>query len=200
MNVSIFTMDKEQAEKKLVAYRQQLKRRANEEYELAAKAYEAAAKGMALLNLADVFRQTGLGEDGRPRLAIARADRPEVEVAVYSRDSLLDFSTLDRSSWGYSGDLLIRVPFSYPDNTKYRKGFALVPMISADVRPSKGQDKDYFILWEVEQWADRSLTSPAPRDPYLLTRIAGDLFGVVAEWDLTDLERSIMQGVRNRRR
>lgn len=200
MNVSVFTMDKAQAEKKLLAYRTQLKKRANAEYELAVKAYEIVAKGQAILNIVDAFQQTGLGEDLRPKLAIARADRPEVKVTVRASERRLVFSTTEKSEWSYSGDLLIRVPFQYAPEQRevWRSGFALVPMIPADVRPAAGQDKDYFILWEVEKWADRSLTSPAPRDPYLLKHIAGELYAVVAEWDLTELEQAIMSG-RNRR-
>lgn len=205
MNVSIFKMDKVEAEKKLLAYRTQLKRRANEEYQLAAKAYETVAKGLAVLNIVDAFRQTGLGEDHRPRLAIARADRKEVEVTVRASSRNLIFSATEKSDWSYRGDLIIHIPFEYtPEQNRiqlWKTGFALVPMIPADVREKvKGQDKDYFILWEVEKWAERSLTSRAPRDPFLLQHIAGELYAVVAEWDLTDLERAIMQGVRNRRR
>lgn len=205
MNVSVFTMNKAEAEKKLLAYRTQLKRRANKEYELAAKAYEMVAKGLAVLNVADAFAQTGLGEDLRPRLAIARADRKEVEVEVLPNRSRLIFNTLERSTSGYSGDLLINIPFSFTSEQVNaigwgKSGFALVPMIPADVRPAEGQDKDYFILWEVERWANRSLTARPSRDPYLLKHIAGELYAVVAEWDLTDLELSIMAGIRNRRR
>jgi hypothetical protein len=207
MNVSTFTMNKAEAEKKLVAYKQQLKRRTSEEYDIAAKAYALVAKGHAILNLVEVFTQTGLGEDLRPRLAIARADRKEVEVTVRSDSRNLTFSTLNgsRSEWNYQGDLLVRVPYEYTDEQRssrlWKSGFSLVPMIPADVREDvAGQDKDYFILWEVEHWSDRSLTSRPSRDPYLMKHIAGDLYAVMAEWDLTELEASIMAGVRNRRR
>lgn len=202
MNVSVFRMDQAEAEKKLVAYRQQLKRRANEEYELAAKAYEVAAKGLALLNLVDVFQQTGLGSDNRPKLAIARADRKEVEVTVSPRDRHIAFSTLSQSRWHYAGSLLVTVPYRFTQEhfnaIQWSKvGYALVPMIPADVRPNEGQDSDYMILWEVDEWANRSRTGIAPRDPYLLKHVAGELYAVVAEWDLTELERAIMGG-RNR--
>jgi hypothetical protein len=197
MNVNLIQMDPDQAKVKLAAYRQQLKRRANQEYELAAKAYEMMTEGYPLLNLTEVFAQTGLGEDGRPRLAIARADREEVEVSVNPRVEQIIFSSLKRSSWfdygDYVGSLLVRVPYYLAPGAKLIRGFALVPMIPADVRATvKGQDKDHFVLWEVEQWADRSQTSIAPYDPYLIKHVAGDLYAVVAEWDLTELERAIM--------
>lgn len=206
MNVNIFQMDQEEAQRKILAYRRQLKRRANEEYELALKAYQTVAEGLAILNLYDAFAQTGLGEDFRPRLAIGRADRKEVHVYVDPRDRCLTFTTHSRGMWtgNYQGDLMLHLPFEFTLREQNalqhgKHGYALVPMIPADVRELvEGQDKDYMILWEVEKWADRSLTSPPPRDPYLLKHIAGELYAVVAEWDLTDLERAVMSS-RNRR-
>jgi hypothetical protein len=76
-------------------------------------------------------------------------------------------------------------------------GFALVPMIPAAVRltlPTGTTDRDSFILWEVEEWADRRIGSRADRDPYLLRHLGGDLWAVLAEWDLTELERAVMAG------
>ena len=45
----------------------------------------------------------------------------------------------------------------------------------------------FHILWEVEKW---ELTPP--RDPALLRWIGGDLWEVVATWDLTQLERAVL--------
>ena len=193
MNVSTIVMDEELARKKLVAYREQLRRRADEEYEAAAMAYEAMAQGRPLLNLVDVFQETGLGEDERPKLAMARADRKQVMVRVYKNH--VEFNALKNPwRWGYEGSLVIKVPVQNP--VEWRKdGYALVPMVPADVRP-KGNLRDYFILWEVEQWARRPLIAEPDRDPYLLRHVSGDLYAVVAEWDLTELERMIMAGRR----
>ena len=71
------------------------------------------------------------------------------------------------------------------------RGYAMVPMVPADVRPETGQLKDWFVLWEVEQWHDNRHTEP-PRDPFLLKHIGGTLYAILAEWDLTEVERSIM--------
>ena len=46
----------------------------------------------------------------------------------------------------------------------------------------------YFILWEAD-WQRR-----APVDPALLRPVGGDLYVVVATWDLTDLERAVLNG------
>lgn len=39
----------------------------------------------------------------------------------------------------------------------------------------------------------------APVDPALLKHIGGDLYAVVATWDLTDLERAVLDGHRAER-
>lgn len=205
MDVTTFKMPVKKAEEKLVAYRKQLKVRANAEYELAARGYRMLAKGLPLINLFDAFRQTGLGEDGRPRLAIARADRKEVFFNPMTQNGRLRFNALDDhwGEWGYlqhgGGSLLIDVGFEFPQGVKVKCGFAMVPMVPADVMPEKGALDGFFILWEVEKWADRSAFAPPPRDPYLLKHVAGDLYAVVAAWDLTDLERAVMSDVRRRK-
>jgi hypothetical protein len=194
---------------KLRAYRQQLKRRVDEEYDAAVIGYEALAAGTRLLDLRQAFGAAGFHPDGRPKLAIARADRPQVMVRV-ERSSLQFNALADPLRWGYRGSLVINVGVSRITNDGSlagtmassivevllkSRGWALVPMVPADVRP-KGDLRDFFVLWEVEQWADRALSSDPDRDPYLLRHIMGDLYAVVAEWDLTDLERAIMVGRR----
>lgn len=191
MNVPTITMEPKAAQVKLEAYRTQLRRRADAEYEAAVLGYEALAAGTPLINLSDAFTAAGLGEDGRPKLAIARADRKQVTVSVGW--NVLEFSTLQRSLWQYSGSLRIGIP--YGANNKHKTGYALVPMVPADVRPN-GDLRDFFILWEVEQWSDYRLSAVPDLDPYLLRHIVGDLYAVVAEWDLTPLERAIMTGRR----
>lgn len=116
MNAPTINEPIESAQAKLKAYRDQLRRRADEEYEAAAEAYQALADGKQLINLTQVISDAGLGEDNR----------------------------------------------------------------------------DFFILWEVENWSDRPLTAVPDRDPLLLKHISGDLYTVEAAWDLTDLEQAIM--------
>lgn len=196
MNVATISMPVEEAERKLAAYRVQLRRRANEEYSAAAKGYAALAQGRPLLNLSDAFNSVGVGEDGRPRLAIARADRTQVGMYTSWRESnTLIFDTRQRGNSFYRGTLLLSVPVNYPTGP-IKSGFSLVPMVPADVRPN-GDLRNYFVLWEVEQWASQWITAVPDRDPYLLQHLAGDLYIVVAEWDLTELERAIMSGRRD---
>lgn len=99
MNVATISMPVGEAEQKLVAYREQLRRRVDEEYLAAAKGYEALAQGRRLLNLADAFNSAGVGDDGRPLLAIARADRKQVAMYTTWRETrTLTFDTRRRIS------------------------------------------------------------------------------------------------------
>ena len=54
------------------------------------------------------------------------------------------------------------------------------------LRPKRGL-ANYHVLWEAE-W-----TPSPPRDPFLLRRIGkADLWLVVAQWDLTEVERAAL--------
>lgn len=192
MNVPTITMDPKVAQAKLEAYQLQLRRRADEEYKKAAEGYAALATGKPLLNLTDAFTTAGLHQDGRPKLAIARADRRQVFMRW--RSGAFWFSALKNPyQTSYQGDLRISIPFE-PKNS-WVEGYSLVPMVPAEVRPSEPL-KNFFTLWEVERWADRPLMTIPDYDPYLLRHLAGDLYIVEAEWDLTELERAIMTGRR----
>lgn len=183
MDVDLITMDAEQAKVKLGAYRSQLRRRADEEYEAAEAGYKALADGKALINLSDAIRSGGLGADGRPKLAVARADRKEVRVSL--RLNQVEFRTGAGRGLGSLSYALPGASWLTPT------GYALIPMVPADVRPNVDLSK-CVILWEVVQWADRSALARPDRDPYLLRQIAGDLYAVLAEWNLTELERAVM--------
>jgi hypothetical protein len=63
---------------------------------------------------------------------------------------------------------------------------APVPLIPPHLRPADAY-RNYFILWEVKEWK-----RVAPVDPLLLTHITGHVYAVVAQWDLTPIERAIM--------
>jgi hypothetical protein len=198
MKTKTITMPQAEAKKKADAYRKSLANRNDPEYLAALTVYEALEKGLTVIDVGAAIRDGGFDAKMRPRLAIARADRRQVSFTWYSSE---DTGTFDASA-GFSMEhesLMHRVNFNRRRNQsegnwgKTVGGFALVPLIPADVRP-KGQAKDWHILWEVEQWADKQIGAVADRDPYLLRRLAGDLFVILAEWDLTEVERLVTQG------
>ncbi len=73
---------------------------------------------------------------------------------------------------------------------------SIVPAIPFHLRPNGDADK-YFILWEVEKWEEYQAVR-APGDPLLLERIAHPIYVVVAQWDLSDLEKRILENFRRR--
>jgi hypothetical protein len=205
MNVATITMDPDVARRKLKAYRSAKHRDAEEHYKQAAIAYAALAKGTPLIRLTEAIQQGGFFEDMRPKLAIARADRPEVRFR-WSDGSMAEYcSDFDRRigraiahgslnvNMGRAHGLTVTSRAGHTW-TKTIQGYALVPMVPADVRPEKGQLKDRFILWEVEHWSDRSQTAKAPIDPLLLQHVGGDLYAVLAQWDLSPIEQAILEG------
>lgn len=204
MNAPTISMPREIAQQKLDAYRESLRRRADDEHAALARAYEALAEGTPLLSLQEAITAGGTFEDGRPRLAVARADRRH--VSVYSRRAgaalVLAFDARrDAGRWDHrhrAGSLVIELPIMEGGpGVVNQQGYTLVPMIPADVRNRMtGQPKDHFILFEVEAWSDRPLNARANPDPFLLRHLGGDLYAVVDEWDLTEVELLVMQGRR----
>lgn len=204
MNVATISMSKAEAKRKLVAYRRELRRRADEEYEAAARGYEALAEGRAILNLDEAIRSGGFDEQMRPRLAVARADREEVRFGWRFDDTRAFFDAHRPQASMWSETLIVPVELGRLHGQKHEKGwgkevhgYAMVPMVPADVRPF-GRLSRYFILWEVEEWSERRHGVQPDRDPYLLERLGGSLYAVVAEWELTELERAVMGGGRGR--
>lgn len=201
MNVSTLEMPKEEAREKLKAVRAQLHRKADAEYSQLEAAYRSVARGMRLLNISEVFTNCPLDDKGRPRLALMRADQRQVELSGRDKrwsDAGASFLFASTDTHGRynrrSGarDLNLRV-MTQREPFWNDRGYSLVPLVPPEHRKSHSLNS-HFILWEVEQWSDVAIRSIPERDPYLLRRIGGDLYAIVAEWDLTDIERAVMAG------
>lgn len=205
MDAQTITMPAEEAKERLRAYRKQLHRRADAEFEAIAAGYEQLAKGRALIDVETVLQACPRDAKNRPRLAIARSDRREVR---YWRNGGRDIFASDSgaSSWNnvptrrgrplWGMRCTFRVPISGSE-LKFEDGYAMVPLVPPDALETAGNPalRKCFTLWEVEQWQDRARVLP-DRDPFLLQHLGGSLYVVLAEWDLTDLERAVMAGRR----
>lgn len=200
MNVATITMDPEQAKAKLKAFRADKHKDAEIVYRQCAEAYEQLAKGRTLIELSKAIQGGGFFPEMRPKLAVAPADAKEVEFIWPGGDTSATFRTLKPKTRRVVRELPVPLgrehgltrEWNNRSWPKFISGYAMVPMVPADVRPRTGQLADWHVLWEVEHWADKSLTGRPPRDPFLLQHVAGDLWAVLAEWDLTDLERAVM--------
>lgn len=194
MNVATMVMHPAEAREKLEEYRAGLRRVQHTEWEQAAIAYAAMAKGYPVLVLSAVIANAPRDAKGRPKLAIARADQKQIRY-----DARWDVENFDSRFNQWRGrkprDCSIGVPRSEKSAPNGTVGFALVPMVPPDAKRHHALDT-HCILWEVEQWADKVIGTQADRDPYLLRRLSPDLFAVIEEWELTDVERAIMAGFR----
>jgi hypothetical protein len=191
MNVATITMPKGEAKRRLKEYRTGLHRRADAEYEACEAAYQEVAAGRPLLNLTEAMRVAPRDAKGRPMIAIARADRLQVHVQWDGLTRCL-FDARRNRSGAPSASLLISVGITR-DAGGWSDGYALVPMVPPAVKKHHAL-AGCHVLWEVEAWADRPIRALPDRDPYLLRHIGGDLYAVLGEWELTEIERAVMAG------
>jgi hypothetical protein len=154
-----------------------------------AKIYKAISKGDKVVQALASIANAGLGEDGLPKLAIARAD--EQQCFLYPRTN--GSATMTGVRWANGRTAHDRV-FEFAEGTfpGIRTAYdasAIMPHCPPDVRPKRGL-QNYHVLWDAV-WRPEP-----PRDPYLLRRIGktGDFWLVVGAWDLTDVERAVMAG------
>ena len=168
------------------------------EDEKMAKAFLELSRGKTLINIREAIVDGGVNDIYLPRLAIGRADWKFVRMN--SSSSSITFHDSEDSGWRAEekSKLNVTIPrdgfpvetFDYFTRTKlglerlphYR---ALTPSIPPHIRPNALSR--YYILWEAE-WEKQ-----VPVDPILLSRINDNLFVVVAQWDLTEVERGVLE-------
>lgn len=173
------------------------KTRMEREHEDLLKAYRALKQGQRLLNVTKAIRTAGVNKEHMPKLAVANASFEKVQLSIhmYGTEARFESTTWKENrkatmfkmsrndfpaeTWNHEW----RAKVSLPPATNYA---ALVPIIPPNLRP-KDLSK-YFILWEAN-WERRA---PDP-DPLLLSRINSNLFAIVAQWDMTPLELSILE-------
>lgn len=204
MKLETIEMDPSQAAAKLDAARRQIKRYKNAPAQLLEpeRGYAALEAGKSLVLLSQAIGRGGFDEQGRPRIAVARSDRRWVELGFSGFYS-------GRRGWvslqsGYfhrcwppppSSGLVRRVPLrgfagDLPSPAAMReanRSRALIPLVPPDVKEAAGNPdlSRTFTLFEAD-WED------PPVDPALLRHVGGDLYAVLAAWNLTDLERAVL--------
>jgi hypothetical protein len=199
MNVDLIKIPRSLAIEKLREYVPGA-RKSDPELAAIRRAYQYAAEGRAVIQLSTAIRQAPVDEAGRPRLAIARSDRRQVRMNWPQGRNTIEFRTDSTRTGRIGRDMIIRIDMerpapkfverrqwgdSYPDLV----GQSIVPMVPPGVRrqlPHKDLSR-LFTLFEVESWVN-----VPPIDPYILHHIGGDLYAVMGEWDLTEIERAVM--------
>lgn len=191
MDLQPMTMERDAARRAFLEYRDAFRaQHAALDGELM-HGYKTLAEGSALIRLSEAIRKGGADETGKPRLAFARADEPTItfwrdnrgalqfeppsgRVRMASRRRMFPVGTLP--AWtGASGS--------------WWNWVADVPPVPPRFRPAHGLT-NYHLLWEAV-W--RQGRTRAALDPALLKHIGGDLYAVLATWDLTPLEQAILE-------
>ena len=143
--------------------------------------YRAIARGRKVISVAAAIEQAGADSEGHPKLAIGRADA--IEISYYLPGQEIEYYDRGWAKWKF------RCPCP---GAKYSGGKgAIVPHIPPHLRPPQKSLVNYWILWEADWKA-------LPRDPILLQRIGGDAWVVLAAWELTEVELSVLRNNRER--
>lgn len=159
------------------------------------KGYRELAQGRQLLDVGAAMRMAGVREDGYPKLAIARSHIERVSCHLRWGGGAV-FHPAEMRFWGrgvkgsHQADIVEFPEGTFTAQTKVRASTVstLVPIIPPVLRP-KTNLANFHTLWEVESW-----TLEPPKDPLLLRHLGGELYAVLAVWDLTELERAVLRG------
>jgi len=190
IKVSHFT-----AQEKYLEYREQLAISDDEETELLMRAHRAVYQGKAVISLHRTAQAIGVDAHGLPKLAIARATAQNVWYRRYRGSPFFLqpwFSTTgtfshSRVSRSYYHNVILPRNLTWPETSGAPYVKALVPMIPPRYVPTHGGLHLYHILFE-PVWKPT-----APVDPFLVRHLGGDLYVIVAQWDLTEIERAVLE-------
>lgn len=149
------------------------------------RTYQLIAQGRLVIRALDSIRAAGANDQGLPKLAIMRADLARCHLQVWGSGEF----TFSGDRWNHGGAAL---NFAFgagmlPRRDGFLHAEGMIPTVPLHLRPKRGL-QNYHTLWEAE-WR-----SVVPQDPMLLRRIGkSDAWLVVAHWDLTPVERAVLE-------
>lgn len=223
MNLATLDVDRDVARKAFLEYRDSIRaQRADEvleEERALMRSYRELSRGAQVIDLAATLRSGGLvnktfatttyreGKQQRvyhegnvPVLSIGRADQTETRITAsedQARAGTIEYHlTPIAGTWDArsdNGTLRFDGIFpglNLPPSTIASRLSSAVPSVPAPLRP-KAHLRNYHVLYEAV-WEYH----PGCGDPALLKSLGGNLYAVVAVWDLTDLERAALGGRR----
>lgn len=198
MDLTTITMDPAAAKEAFLEYRDSVRTRHDTEEAQIMRGYEALAKGESVIDLVATIRTGGghlqpggwRGAVWVPNLGIMRADQRWCWVATHA-DGRVEYHSKRSYTSRETRNLVALPPDTLPPvagaTMSYGEARAMVPPVPPHHRPAASLG-NYHVLFEAE-WEE-----VAPKDPALLKHIGGDLYVVMAEWDLTELERAVLAG------
>lgn len=156
------------------------------------RAYQLLAQGRLVIRALESVKLAGVrADDGYPKLALVKATAKECYVTLRADGSACMASTARPTK--PRRNMISDTVFEWPAGTfpilrqwQTWRATALVPQCPVHMRPQRGL-ANYHTLFEAE-WKP-----VPPSDPYLLRRIGkADLWVVVAQWELTEVEKAVL--------
>ncbi len=202
MQLETITMPRAEARKAYLEYRNAirethkedmdaLKAQQLEQDQIVARAYKQLSVGNQLIRLSDTILGAGFDDQYRPRMAIVRADYDEVYMRRW-RGGALQYEPSAERHRVYARSKLIEFMAPVDDRLDWSvEAVATTPSIPPPFRP-KHHLRNYHLLWEAT-WRKLRSSKRAPRDPALVKHLGGELWAVLAIWDLTDVERAALE-------
>jgi len=197
-NTPTIKIDKEKAKEIYKDYLEAVKTRKEKYLEDLKKVYYHLSKGGRILDIYEVFKTSGVNEEGEPKLGIIRAD---AKKCVFHKQSLGSGRFSENIDWR-DQEIPARFDVQLPSNTfpewKGNKELEIIrrniqtktPICPPHLLPN-GKLDNYYILFEVEEWNEMMKA----KDPFLLKRINANAFLILAEWDLTEVEQAVIRGL-----
>lgn len=187
MDVATISMPAEEAKQAYHEYRKAT--RNNPEDQAIMMGYRALARGQAVIDLTEAMMRAGIDDKGLPKFAVARADWKQVFFKGWGggagwfarEEKFFHYNFRSDASSIRFGNM------TFPEKVgdyHWRHPHSIVPIIPPKLRPAHDLS-NYVILWE-------AIWNQVPKDPLLLKHLTGDLYAVLAMWDLTELERTVL--------
>lgn len=191
----LIEMDRHAARREFLKYRGLIKERHEAEDLEIMRGYRQLAMGRNLIHMTEAIRGGGFDNRGLPRLALARATDERVFVEtrnVGAGQERITFapmrvSSIRASAGRGAGVTRFIAPLQEITVPAWDDWQAIVPLVPLPLRPKTLNN--YFVLFEATWFRQRARIKG---DPYLVKHLGGDLWAVVAAWDLTPLERAVL--------
>ncbi len=163
--------------------------------------------GRAVIDVHLAIREAGLNRQSLPKIALVRAD---YDAAFFHRANPgRGYFTGHDGRWlpgpGAGPMRTRRQDVAVPVNTwedwssdqlRMDRDWwtSPKPLIPPKLLPNRGTLANYYVLWEVKTWERPEEVRTVPRDPILMKRLSPNVFVVMADWEVSDVEAAVIRG------
>lgn len=187
MDTTPVTLDRNEARALYRKYKEHLHYSSPIDHEIM-RAYQLIAQGRLIIKAVESVIKAGIGVDYLPKLALSRASAEFCYLNDINENGRCVMSSTNKYRREHRAGTEFRFPIgSFPGIKHNWNAQALVPTVPLHLKPGRGL-ANYHVLFEAD-WKKQPT-----RDPYLLRRIGiGDMWLVVAMWNLTEVERAALE-------